>query len=48
VIARFLERRASLDAPRRAEIAAALAARVRDRAPAAMRAYPDEELLERL
>jgi uncharacterized RDD family membrane protein YckC len=48
VIARFLERRATLDAPRRAELAAALAARVRDRAPAAMRAYPDEELLERL
>ena len=48
VIARFLERRTTLDGHRRFELAAALAARFRDRAPAAMRDLSDEELLERL
>lgn len=48
VIARFLERRASLDTNRRFELATALAARFRDRAPASLRDLPDEELLERL
>jgi uncharacterized RDD family membrane protein YckC len=48
VIARFLERRTSLDTNRRFELSAALAARFRDRAPAALRGLPDEELLERL
>jgi len=48
VIARFLERRAALDTHRRFELAAALAARFRDRAPAGLRELPDEDLLERL
>jgi uncharacterized RDD family membrane protein YckC len=48
VIARFLDRRASLDLHRRFDLAAALAARFRDRAPAELRDLPDEELLERL
>jgi len=48
VIARFLERRSSLDVRRRIELSGALAARFRDRAPAALRDLPDEELLERL
>src|SRR6185503_6257775 len=48
VIARFLERRSSLDINRRFELSAALAARFRDRAPSGLRDLPDEELLERL
>ena len=48
VIARFLERRSSLDVNRRFELSAALAARFSDRAPSGLRDLPDEELLERL
>ncbi len=48
LIAQFLARRADLDGQRRNELAAALAARFRDRAQADLRMLRDEELLERL
>jgi uncharacterized RDD family membrane protein YckC len=48
MISQYLGRRNALDAPRRRELAAQLAARLRDRAPADLRNLPDEELLERI
>jgi uncharacterized RDD family membrane protein YckC len=48
LVARFLERRDALSDVRRVQLAAQIAARVRDRLPPEMRAYEDEALLERL
>lgn len=48
LVARFLERRASLDGHRRSQLAYTLANRFRERAPADIRALPDEVMLERL
>ena len=48
LIKRFLERRDALSADRRAELAAQLAARVRERVPEDLRRLDDESLLERL
>jgi len=48
LVARFLERRDALSGVRRVELAAQIAARVRDRLPPEMQAYEDEALLERL
>lgn len=48
LIKRFLERRDALAADRRAELAAQLAARVRQRVPAELARLDDESLLERL
>jgi uncharacterized RDD family membrane protein YckC len=48
LVARFLERRDALSDVRRVELAAQIAARVRDRLPPEMQAYEDEALLERL
>jgi uncharacterized RDD family membrane protein YckC len=48
LVARFLERRDALSEVRRVELAAQIAARVRDRLPPEMQAYEDEALLERL
>jgi uncharacterized RDD family membrane protein YckC len=48
LIKRFLERRDALSRERRTELAAQLAARVRDRAPADLQRLDDEQLLERL
>ena len=48
LIKRFLERRDTLAADRRLELAAQLAARVRERVPADLARLDDESLLERL
>ncbi len=48
LIKRFLERRDALSVDRRAELAAQLAARVRERVPEDLRRLDDESLLERL
>ncbi len=48
LVARFIERRGALDERRRAEIAASIAARVRDRVPPELAKLDDEALLERL
>lgn len=48
LIQRFLERRDALDEARRAEIAASLAARVRNRVPPELARLDDESLIERL
>jgi uncharacterized RDD family membrane protein YckC len=48
LVKRFLERRDSLRAERRQELAAQIAARVRGRVPAELAALEDEPLLERL
>lgn len=48
LIKRFLERRDALDGARRAEIAASLATRVRNRVPSELARLDDESLIERL
>jgi uncharacterized RDD family membrane protein YckC len=48
LIKRFLERRDALDGSRRAEIAASLATRVRNRVPPELARLDDESLIERL
>jgi uncharacterized RDD family membrane protein YckC len=48
VIKRFLERRDTLDAQKRRELARKLATRVRDRVPSELQRLDDESLLERL
>lgn len=48
LIRRFLDRRDELNASKREELAAQLAARVRNRVPPEMQRLPDEALLERL
>lgn len=48
LVHRFIERRDSLPSERRAELAAALAARIRPRVGADLRGLDDESLLERL
>jgi len=48
LIKRFLERRDALTSDRREELAAQLAARVRDRVPDDLKRVDDEALLERL
>jgi len=48
LIKRFLERRDTLSADRRGELAAELAARVRNRVPPELARLDDESLLERL
>lgn len=48
LIKRFLDRRDVLSHQRRAELAAQIATRVRDRLPVDMQTLPDEALLERL
>lgn len=48
LVRRFLDRRDGLTAQRRRELAAALAARIRERVPAELQRLDDEALLERL
>lgn len=48
LVRRFLERRNALTAPRRRELAAQLANRVRERVPSDLQRLDDESLLERL